>query len=191
MFNRSLHLILHCSTPPHFIKQAWKSALEHLAASSWCHTSSATICWCSFGVALCHLVDVVPNTSTPLPCWTLPTMSHCLGADITTSTTVAILHFPSVTTVGAASLMMGSQDSLSSITSLALAHLYTSKRLDIVRERAPFSHSPTLLRHLGILSHFLTCALTKLMAWDSVDSEWLYKVGQHTKFKAPQLQLLK
>ncbi len=56
-------------------------------------------------------------------------------------------------------------DSDSVISSLALAHLYSSTKLGIGSDRAQFPWRPMLVRHLGNPSHFLTWVITNLSHW--------------------------
>ena len=87
-----------------------------------------------------------------------------------------------VQVLGATALMMVSLDFMSVISSLPMAHLYSFTRLDNGKERAPFSYSPTLLRHLGKPVH---SSVSPIFWHDLVDGDWPYDAGQKIKLKAP------
>ncbi len=131
----SLHVSFLSSTPSHLTQRpclACAMALERLAASSCQHTSSTTMDRCSVADAFCQSGVIAPRPKPPLPCWTWTTTSRWRRADLACSTAVAGVHFFLVARVGAAPLTTGSRESVRDVSSLTLAHLKSSTKLEVL-----------------------------------------------------------
>lgn len=63
------------------------------ADCSWWRSSSTTIFLRSVVVTLCQVGSLASSPKPPLPCWTCPMMSLCLGADVAWCTASDGVHF--------------------------------------------------------------------------------------------------